>query len=143
MLEAWSRSYRIGSFPSFWERLTKLIADGRCVICEEVHTEIQDDSAGLADWAKGQLNFVVDFDRRQEILVQEIMRDYPRLVNTTRNKGWADPFVIALAESRKLTVVTEEGRGAEDGPRIPFVCKRRSVPCVKLIELIETEGWSF
>lgn len=143
LLEAWSRSYRIANFPSFWARMERLVKEGRSVICEEVRTEVEQNSTGLLEWVKAQTGLIVEFDRRQEQMVQRIMHDYPKLVNLKKNKGWADPFVIALAETRGLVVVTEETFGELNGPRIPLVCNACDVPCIKLIDLIEHEGWVF
>ena len=143
LLEAWGRSYRPANWPSFRMKLEKLIADGRCVICEEVKTEIEDDAANLIDWARKQPGFLVNYDRDQELVVKQIMRDYPRLANLNRNKGWADPFVVASAKCRGYTVVTEEGPGAAEGPKIPFVCKKLGVSCISLVSMIEQEGWTF
>jgi hypothetical protein len=85
---------------------------------------------------------VVDFNREQEEVVKEIMRDYPRLVSLRKNKGWADAFLIALARCEGFTVVTEE-KWSVDPPRIPYVCKQLTVPCIDLGEMIDKEGWVF
>ncbi len=85
----------------------------------------------------------MNFSRDQELAIQEVMRDYRGLVNLNKNKGWADGFVIALAKCRGLTVVTEEGPGAREGPKIPFVCKQYRIPCINLAGMIEQEGWTF
>lgn len=143
LLEAWGYAYQPRSFPSFWVRMESLIADGRCVISEEVRYEVEDDANDLISWVKAQRNFVVDYDRNQELLVQEIMRKYPALINLRKNKGWADPFVIALAKCYGHTVVTEEKRGVKTPPRIPFVCQECCVPCINLAEMIEQERWTF
>jgi hypothetical protein len=143
LLEAWGYAYRPKSFPSFWERMEHLIADGRCVIAEEVQYEVEDDANDLISWVKKQHKFVVDYDRNQELVVKEIMRKYPRLINLKKNKGWADPFVIALAKVFGHTVITEEKRGVKDPPRIPFVCQEYCIPCMNLAEMIEQEGWTF
>lgn len=71
------------------------------------------------------------------------MLDYPGLVNVKKNKGWADPFVIALAKCHGYTVVTEEGPGAAESPKIPLVCKQFGIPCISLVSMIEREGWIF
>jgi hypothetical protein len=79
------------SFPSFWKLLEALIADGRCVIPEEVRTEIEDDTSDLFEWVKKQPKLVVDFSRDQELAIQEVMRDYPGLVELPRFDGQGAP----------------------------------------------------
>ena len=143
LIEAWSRSYRPKRFASFWRRLEALIAEGRCKICEEVRTEIEQDTADLIGWVRQQPGLVVDFDRAQELAVQEVMDKYPNLVNLNKNKGWADGFVLALAKARGYTVVTEEGIGAREGPKIPYVCREYGIPWLKLADMIDQEEWDF
>ena len=137
------RSYRPNSFASFWIRLEQLITDKRCVISEEVRIEVEQGTTKLVDWVKQHPGLVIDFDRCQEQIVQQVMRDYKRLINLRKNKGWADPFVIALAKCGGHTVVTEEGLGSPDSPKIPYVCKELGVPCINLARMIEDEGWTF
>jgi hypothetical protein len=111
------------------------------VICEEVKAELKNDTSGLYDWLKKQPGFVVNFDSYQETVVKQVMSDYPRIVSLKRNKGGADPFVIALAKRGGYTVVTQEGKGSEEGPKIPFVCKKYEIPCVDLSDMIAQEDW--
>ncbi len=143
LIEAGVRSYRPASFPSFWEKLERLIAEGRCVVCEEVRTEIEQESDELSKWVKQHPPLVTNFDRNQELAIQEVMREFPGLVNLKKNKGWADGFVIALAKCRGYTVVTEEGPGTREGPKIPFVCKQYGINCMNLASMIERERWRF
>jgi hypothetical protein len=54
----------------------------------------------------------------------------------------ADPFVIAAARVRSLTVVTEEGRtGKLAKPNIPDVSDAYAQECINLIGLIRAEAW--
>lgn len=143
LLEAWGFSYRPKSFPSFWVKLEALIADGRCAIPEEVRYEIENDANDLIGWVRTQKGLVVDFSREQELVVQRVMREYPRLINLKKNKGWADPFVIALATCQDRTVVTEEKPNVQDPPRIPFICRQLGIASMNLAEMIEQEEWTF
>jgi hypothetical protein len=61
-----------------------------------------------------------------------------------KNRNRADPFVIAVAGLRGATVVTGEGSdGTADRPKIPFVCSQLRIPCIRLLDVIRAEGWSF
>ena len=61
-----------------------------------------------------------------------------------KNRNRADPFVIALAELRGATVVTGEGSdGTERRPKIPYVCQQRDIPCIRFLQFIQDEGWTF
>jgi Domain of unknown function (DUF4411) len=54
------------------------------------------------------------------------MTAYPRLVDTSKGRSGADPFVIALAAAANpiMTVVTEEHPGKT---KIPDVCKKEGI----------------
>jgi hypothetical protein len=76
--------------------------------------------------------------------VRSILRDFPTMVGTLRGRNRADPFVVALGRLKHATVVTGEGDdGNERHPKIPFVCDRRGIPCMKFTDLIRAEGWRF
>jgi hypothetical protein len=51
----------------------------------------------------------------------------------------ADPWVVALAEARGLTVVTMEEGGTANRPKIPHVCAHFRVPCIPVVDLIRKE----
>ena len=53
----------------------------------------------------------------------------------------ADPFVIATSIVRGLTVVTEEGPGSPAKPKIPDVCRSKSIECTRLVGMIRAEAW--
>lgn len=142
LIEAWGYSYRPKNFPSFWDEVEKLIVEGRFVIPEEVKYEVENDTNALHDWVRTHESLVTDFDRDQETKVQMIMREYPRLISLRKNKGWADPFVVALASCRGHTIVTEE-KWSVDPPRIPYVARQLGVHCIDLAAMIEAEGWTF
>jgi len=56
-------------------------------------------------------------------------------------RGHADPFVVALATERDLTVLCAE-RSKPSKPRIPDVCRELGIDCIGLVELFRREGWS-
>jgi hypothetical protein len=94
----------------------------------------------LHRWAKKRKKqLFVPIDNLQA-LVREILREHPRLVDSRKNKSGADPFVIALAQQRAATAVTEEGAG---GVRIPDVCRALSIPCLTVLGLVRQEHWRF
>jgi hypothetical protein len=141
LINAWGDYYRPRNFPSFWANLERLITVGRCVTCEEVREELDSGSDELKEWVRKQGGFVVSYDHCQEQVVQDIMNTFPNIINLKKNRGWADPFVIALAKCRGYVVVTEEKLGEENAPRIPFVCRKLGVRPIDLSDLIAAEDW--
>lgn len=82
----------------------------------------------------------VEIDDDTQAIVTRIMRDHPKLVDTTKGRSGADPFVIALAATVKptMTVVTEEGLGKS---KIPDVCNAQNLLWCGVADLIEKEDW--
>jgi hypothetical protein len=77
-------------------------------------------------------------DRR----VRDIMRRYPRLVDTKKGRSVGDPFVIAVAQARKLTVITgESSTGKMDVPRIPDVCDDFGIRWLRIIDFFREQKW--
>ena len=68
--------------------------------------------------------------------VKEILRAYPRLVDTRRGRSIADPWVIAQAQVASAVVVTEEPRSNSKSPRIPDACDGLGVQWTNALGLI-------
>ena len=72
-----------------------------------------------------------------QTIASDLLREFPRLVDTLRNRSKADPFVIATAIDRNATVVTGEPvTGNMNKPRIPDVCIVRGIPCITFLQMI-------
>lgn len=143
LIHGWRRIYRPMNFPIIWDRLERLIEEGRLKASIEVYNDIKKKDDELFKWCKVRKeNLVVEIDDKIQVHVVRIMRLYPRLVDTVKNRSGSDPFVIALAASTEppMTVVTEEFSGKL---RIPDVCKAENIPCCGLADLIERENWKF
>lgn len=77
-------------------------------------------------------------------VAMELLGEYPRLVDTHKNRSQADPFVIATAECHNATVVTgETPRRNMDKPRIPDVCQVRDIECISFLEMLRQIGKAF
>ena len=145
LVHAYQRSYPPDILPDLWNRrLDELIEAGRLIAPFDVLEELKQKHDDLYAWAKLRPKLFIEIDSFQEELV-EVMRDFPKLVDTRKGKSGADPMVIALALSRNpnLTVVTEEGFGSQKSPRIPFVCAERNLRWINLLQLLRDQGWTF
>lgn len=146
LIDGLERFYPQQNFPTLWERVDDLIAEGRLLISEEVWREaIRVDSATkrwCEDRSAGRDRAVSRTDADIAAVVGDIMADYPHW-STQGSKNGADPFVIALAESQDMMVITGEKNGGPSKPKIPYVCRERDVPCGHFTEVIRAERWSF
>jgi len=139
-------------FVSVWKNISHLIDNDRLVAPREVLNEIKEYDDTLANWAKNQKKLFKDPSANQIEIVQEILKDYPALIDVNA-KHSADPWVIALAielstssqktliKIKRIVVTEEKLRGEK--VRIPFVCNQKSIESVDIVEMFRTEGWKF
>ena len=143
LVGAWVRSYPRDVFPGLWSELEDRVESGAVVSPEEVRNELEAKADDLYEWACTQSGLFVPLDGEQMNATQDVLAAYPRLVGELAERNKADPFVIALAQLKGLTVVTEERGGSEQRPRIPFVCQQLGVPCIGTLDFIRSLGLSF
>ena len=145
LIHGWVRAYPI-SVPMFepvWEKLSEIIESGRLRASAEVFTEISRKDDSLAKWCQEHRSMFVEIqDQVIQEKVIEILGKYPRLVDTRKGRGGADPFVIALALTGMPfhTVVTEEQGGTLEKPKIPVVCESEGIRCINLMQLISEQS---
>lgn len=143
LIECWSRSYPPDVFPGLWVKLDALIAQQEVLCADEVRVELERQEDDLAKWIKVRPHLFVPLDDAIQRATSEVLAGHPLLMKATKNRNGADPFVIATAQVRGLTVVTEEKGGTDTKPKIPSVCAALQVPCINVLSFIRDEGWSF
>jgi Domain of unknown function (DUF4411) len=135
LIHGWVRAYPPDVMPALWDRLDRLIADGRLLASKEVLLELEKKADAM----------FVEIDDAIQIHMATVMGTYPKLVDTAKGKSGADPFVVALAMAHNptLTVVTEEKGGSAGSPKIPYVCQQEDIRFISLLQFIREEGWTF
>ena len=142
ILNAWNRYYPPDVFPTIWEGIDDLIVRGVLISTEEVLVELERKDDDVHAWAKAHGKFSIPLDEQIQIVVARILQQFPRLVDTRRNRSGADPFVIALAVVEECAVVTYEGRSnSQDRPHIPDVCDAMGIRCIDVLQLIREQKW--
>jgi len=143
LVGAWVRAYPIDVFPGLWAALDDLANRGTIVCPEEVREELSRKSDDLYAWVRERSGMVVPLDGDQMDGTREVLAAFPRLVGALAERNRADPFVIALARARGLTVVTEERGGTPERPRIPLVCAHFGVRSIGTLDFIRELGVRF
>jgi hypothetical protein len=116
--------------------------NGEIFVIEEVVRELEKKEDGIHKWIKLHGMMIVPIDGQIQKLVVEIMSKYSRLVDSKKNRSVGDPWVIALAQSRGLAVVTgEKATGNVAKPKIPDVCKDLGLSCIEIIDFFRKQGW--
>lgn len=142
ILDAWVRHYPPDVFSTVWAHMDASAKKGEIFVIEEVVLELERKDDDIYKWVKERSAMVVPIDQEVQHHLAEIMSKYGRLVDTRKNRSGCDPWVIALARARGLTVVTgEKATGNLAKPKIPDVCKDLDVPCVEIIDFFRKQGW--
>jgi predicted nucleic acid-binding protein len=144
ILDGWVRYYPPDVFPALWTSLEAMIEDGELIAPEEVLHEIEKKEDALHKWAKTHEELFHPLDERMQRTTARILTQFPRLVDSEKERNRADPFVIALAMIRNCPVVTgEKNNGTPDRPKIPIVCDHFGVRYINLLGLIREKKWRF
>lgn len=143
-MDGWVRWYPHEAFPSLWKQMEVLVAGGELIAPDDVLEELKKKEDDLSKWAKGQKNLFHTLDADTQVALREVMAQFPRLVNTQKDRSTADPVVIALARVKSFAVITgEKAAGTNERPRIPNVCDFYGVRHLMLPELIRERRWRF
>ena len=142
ILDAWVRHYPQDVFPAIWSQMDIAAKNGEIFVIEEVLRELEKKEDGIHKWAKLRGTIIVPIDSEIQKYVVEIMSKYSRLVDSKKNRSIGDPWVIALAQARGLTVVTgEKATGNMARPKIPDVCRDLGLSCIEIVDFFRKQGW--
>jgi hypothetical protein len=144
ILHAWRRAYPPEVFPALWEKLNELVDRGELLASQEVLFELERKDDDVYRWARERRRMFVPTDEDVQRVVQDILRDYPGLVDPKRERSGADPFVVAVAQVKGCTVVTNERPTTSPiRVKIPTVCQALGIRCLDLLQFIREKGWVF
>jgi uncharacterized protein DUF4411 len=145
-INGWRDHYMPNTFPSVWDLIGKAMDDGRVIVPREVLNELEKKDDDVFAWVKDHSGAFVEPSvevQRQAGEVFALLEQRPVVRDS------ADPFVIAEARIRSLTVVTYEGRTFSGVPTknwsksMPGICQHLGVPCRTLPQALHHLGGSF
>lgn len=142
ILDAWVRYYPRDVFPSIWEKMDQAATTGEIYFIDEVVSELQRKDDGIYEWVRAREMTIVSIDTDIQNQLSSVMKKYARLIDTRKNRSGGDPWVIALALSRKQTIVTGEKPSTSlDRPKIPDVCNDLRIPWIDVLQFFRCQGW--
>lgn len=142
LIQAWQKYYSPKFCPTYWEVLNELGDLGRIFIAEEVFNEIIRTEDDLCKWLKASKIPVKSINEKVAKCLQEIYAKdaiHKTLVDNTRSRSLADPWVIAHALSESAVVVTKEEKVTalnSNRIKIPNVCDNMGVTWINDFEFI-------
>lgn len=149
LIQAWQKYYSPKFFPDYWKMLNYFGNIGKIFISEMVYDEIVRTEDDLAEWLKKSKIKVVKIDEPVTRCLQAIYAKNPlhiNLVDNTKARSLADPWVIAHAMNEKATIVTKEEKVTalnSTKVKIPNVCENMNVRCINDFQFIEELNLQF
>lgn len=149
LIQAWQKYYAPDLCPDYWNKLNELGNQGLLFIPSIVREEITRTEDELSKWIKDcdiPIRNVTESVARK---LQEIYSANPhhkQLVDNTKNRSLADPWVIAHALDQGATVVTKEVKIIQSSSkriRIPNVCDNMGVRWIDDFNLVRELGIQF
>lgn len=142
-IEAYTRVYPASVFGGLWAQVEQAIDAGIIVSPPQVLIELRRQEDDLARWITKRKGIVRAPDLDAAAFMKQIAADFPAWTTTESADNMADPWVVSVAKSFRLIVVSAERGGSEKNPKIPLVCSKYSIPHRRFIDLIVAEGWTF
>lgn len=146
LIEAWRKYYNPDFCPQYWEVLNQLGKRGDVFIPEAIFEEITRTEDDLAAWLKASHIAVTEVDEAVTLHIRDILSAYPQLVDSTKQRSLADPWVIAHALKEGAVVVTKEEKTTAANfkkVKIPHVCEAFGVDWMNDFEMIQALGIRF
>lgn len=143
LIMAWREYYAPDICPDYWKLLSELGRDEVIFLPQMVAEEITRVEDDLSAWLKSSAIPIHQIDGTVTKCLRDIYDADPlhkRLVDSTRQRSLADPWVIAHAMKFNACVVTRENKEtAINTPRIkiPNVCEKMGVRCINDFQMVK------
>lgn len=149
LIQAWQKYYSPRICPDYWEVLNVLGTSNRIFVPQMVYDEIVRTDDDLSSWLKSSTIPIKKIDEKVTSCLKEIYSADPShkfLVDNTKARSLADPWVIAHALSENAVVVTKEEKATAVNTKrikIPNVCEAMKVKWINDFQLAEELGIRF
>ncbi|MBS0026489.1 DUF4411 family protein [Chitinophaga sp. 22321] len=143
LIQAWQKYYNPKFCPDYWNVLIELGKQGVIFIPEMVYEEIVRTEDDLSKWLKNSKIPIHKISEPVTVCLQKIYSNNPvhkNLVDNTKARSLADPWVIAHALNENATVVTKEEKVTALNSvkiKIPNVCENMGIRWINDFEFIQ------
>ncbi len=148
LIQAWQKYYSPLICPDYWKILDQLGLEGKIFLCREVYDEIVKTEDDLSKWLK-ESNIPVR--QATESVIDKLKQiyktpDHLKLVDNTKQRSLADPWVIAHAMDSNSVVVTKEEKVTQSNSKkvkIPNVCDNLKVKWIDDFTFVQELNLTF
>ena len=143
LIQAWQKYYSPKFCPDYWDVLNDLGQLGKIFIPQNVFDEIMKTEDELAQWLKNSNISIKEIDGKVANCLRDIYSANPLhkyLVDNTKQRSLADPWVIAHALNENACVVTKEEKVTAPNTtriKIPNVCENMSIRWINDFEFVQ------
>jgi len=149
LIQAWQKYYNPKFCPDYWEVLIELGKQDRIFIPELVFEEITRTEDNLSKWLKSSKILIEKISEPVTKCLKTIYLTNPmhkNLVDNTKARSLADPWVIAHAINENAIVVTKEEKVtalSSKRIKIPNVCDNMGIKWINDFQFIDEIGIKF
>ena len=149
LINGWQKYYSPKFCSDYWSILNQLGVDGKIFLPQAVFDEVTRTDDDLTAWLKGS---DIPVHKVDGPVTQNLTKIYSAnpvhqyLVDNTKQRSLADPWVIAHALNDNACVVTKEEKVTAPGTnriKIPNVCDNMGVRWLNDFQMIEELGIRF
>ena len=149
LIQAWQKYYSPKICPNYWDILNHLGQNNKIFLPQMVYEEITRTDDDLAKWLKSSSIPQIKIDEQVANCLKSIYAANPshiQLVDNTKQRSLADPWVIAHAMNESAVIVTKEEKVTalnSTKVKIPNVCENMGIRYINDFEFIEEIGLRF
>ncbi len=149
LIQAWQKYYSPELCPEYWNNLIELGNLGRIFIPNAVRDEIIRTEDDLSDWLRQSNIPIRPVTEQVTLALQNIYSADPKhkfLVDNTKARSLADPWIIAHSLVEGATVVTKEEKVTQLSSKrikIPNVCDNMNVRWIDDFHFLREVGIRF
>ena len=149
LIQAWQKYYSPKICPNYWDILNQLGQNNKIFLPQMVYEEITRTDDDLAKWLKSSSIPEIKIDEQVANCLKSIYAANPshiQLVDNTKQRSLADPWVIAHAMKESAVIVTKEEKVTalnSTKVKIPNVCENMGIRYINDFEFIEEIGLRF
>ena len=126
-------------FEPIYKKLDEMFEDEELFSIREVFEELRDSQEYWEDYEECFRELTEnEFDKMSELLKEKEFSVFISHGINNNDGYWADPQLIACAMvDSDVVIVTQESLRKNPQRKIPYICKKKGIRCIKLIEFLD------